>query len=349
MLKPVRVALATALFSVALGVSAASAQTTPPSPNCAAGQAPAPAVVTEQPTGVSDTNATLRGTVNPNGCLTTYHFEYGTTTAYGTKTPVTMAGSGTSPIAAVHQAIGLLPDTTYHFKLVAVSAGATVSGADMSFHTPKGCVPKVSLPLAATEAPSSVSATTAVLNGIVGPNSCETKYHFEYGTSTAYGSSTPTRAVGAGSNNVSVAAMISGLAQGTTYHYRVVAISSAGTSFGTDATFTTGRTPKPRISKIRIDSRRPAVLPGFVVAMHLHCTLGGSACNGSVALFRNNKFYGRRLYSIAAGTTRTVFIKLNGRGRRMMRHHKQLRHVEVVARSANRTVRFVVLVRTFTP
>jgi hypothetical protein len=348
-LKSLRVALAAALFAVALGVSPASAQTTPPNPNCAAGHAPAPAVVTEQATGVSDTNATLRGTVNPNGCPTTYHFEYGTTTAYGTTTPATPAGSGTSAIAAVHQAIGLLPDTTYHFKLVAVSAAGTVSGADMSFHTPKGCVPKISLPLAATQPASSVSSTTAILNGVVGPNSCETKYHFEYGTSTAYGSSTPTRSVGAGSNHTSVSALITGLAQGTTYHYRIVAISSAGTSDGTDATFTTGRTPKKPVSKIRIDSRRPSVLPGFVVAMHLHCTAGASACNGSVALFRNNKFFGRHLFSIAAGTTRTVFVKLNGRGRRLMRHHKQLRHVEVVARSANRAVRFVVLVRTFRP
>jgi hypothetical protein len=91
------------------------------------------------------------------------------------------------------------------------------------------------------------------------------------------------------------------------------------------------------------------VKPGFVVAIHLHCTSGGNTCGGSVALFRNGKFYGRHLYSIAPGTTRTVFVKLNGRGRRIMRHHKQLRHVEVVAKSTNRAVRFVVLVRTFTP
>ena len=59
----------------------------------------APAVVTGAASGVTPTTATLNGTVDPNGRATTWYFEYGTSTSYGTKTAVKDAGSGGSNIA----------------------------------------------------------------------------------------------------------------------------------------------------------------------------------------------------------------------------------------------------------
>jgi hypothetical protein len=63
--------------------------------------------------------------------------------------------------------------------------------------------------------------------------------YFEYGTTTRYGSRTATQGAGSGLAARSVSAGISGLAAATTYHYRLVARSSAGTVAGADATFTT--------------------------------------------------------------------------------------------------------------
>jgi predicted lipoprotein with Yx(FWY)xxD motif len=79
----------------------------------------------------------MKGTVNPYGLDTTYHFEYGTTTAYGTNLPVPDAdvGSGQYGVAVSQTVTGAAPSTTYHYRLVATnSAGPTMSG-DVSFTT----------------------------------------------------------------------------------------------------------------------------------------------------------------------------------------------------------------------
>jgi len=90
--------------------------------------------------------------------------------------------------------------------------------------------------LAATE-------TTATLRGGVDPRGTETSYSFQYGIDTAYGSQTPSVAVGAGMQEVKVSQTLSLLAPATTYHYRLVAMSAAGTAFGPDRAFTTKKTP----------------------------------------------------------------------------------------------------------
>jgi hypothetical protein len=83
-------------------------------------------------------------------------------------------------------------------------------------------------------------STAATLNGSVNAEGLATTYHFEYGTNTAYGTSTTVTSAGAGQTPVAVSAPISGLTPGTTYHYRLVATNSAGTSKTPDATFTAG-------------------------------------------------------------------------------------------------------------
>jgi len=98
-------------------------------------------------------------------------------------------------------------------------------------------------PLATTEAATGVGTEAATLNGAVNPQGLSTTYHFEYGTTGSYGSSTPeSGSIGAGTSNVTVNAAISGLSPGTTYHFRVVATNLEGTSYGQDKTFKTGST-----------------------------------------------------------------------------------------------------------
>ncbi len=87
---------------------------------------------------------------------------------------------------------------------------------------------------------TAVTGTTATLNGSVNPNGIATNYHFECGTTTSYGNATSTVSAGSGSTAVNVSANISGLTSGTTYHFRIAGTNSAGTSNGSDLTFTPG-------------------------------------------------------------------------------------------------------------
>jgi hypothetical protein len=95
-------------------------------------------------------------------------------------------------------------------------------------------------PAVTTTAASNVTTSGATLNGTVNPNGADASYHFQYGTSTSYGSVTTTGDAGSGSSAVNESASISGLQSSTTYHYRLVASNSGGTTNGSDQTFTTG-------------------------------------------------------------------------------------------------------------
>jgi hypothetical protein len=188
--------------------------------------------VTSPATKVTLTSATLNGTVNPYGRATTWHFEYGTSKSYGTKTALQSAGSGTSTTSVSAPISGLTTGRTYHYRIVATNTAGTANGSDVTFST-------TAMPTAVTGASSAVAATSATLNGTVNPNGQATSWYFEYGTTTAYGSTTPSKNAGSGTASVKVAASVSSLASGTTYHFRLVAKSGAGTTRGADQTFAT--------------------------------------------------------------------------------------------------------------
>src|SRR5437870_2645338 len=193
--------------------------------------ASAPVAVTGAVTTFSDTSATVTGTVNPNGQATTWHFDYGASTSYGSNTPSQNAGSGTTPVNVSAPLSGLRTGVVYHFRLVATNSAGTGRGADHTFTL-------VAAPSVTTGSASSVSATTANLNGSVVPNGQETSWHFEFGTSTSYGIATATKSAGSGTSSTNVSAAVAGLTPGTTYHYRLVATNAAGTTPGGDRTFT---------------------------------------------------------------------------------------------------------------
>jgi hypothetical protein len=99
--------------------------------------AAAPTVTTGGAAQVTVTSATLTGTVNPRGLATSYYFQYGTTTAYGSRTPSSAAGNGSTPAAAAAQITGLGSHTKYHYRLIAHNSDGTTAGNDRSFTTPR--------------------------------------------------------------------------------------------------------------------------------------------------------------------------------------------------------------------
>jgi hypothetical protein len=113
-----------------------------PSPSAAPGAVAqprpgAPTATTGTASAVTAASATVGGTVNPNGRRTTYHFDYGTTTAYGSlaPSPDAVAGSDRTAHAVSASLTGLLPGTTYHFRIVATNSRGTTAGVDASFIT----------------------------------------------------------------------------------------------------------------------------------------------------------------------------------------------------------------------
>jgi hypothetical protein len=103
---------------------------------CAA-LAQAPAVTTNAASGVTSSGATLNGSVNPGGQGSTYQFDYGTTTSYGSlvPSPAGYAGPGTNVVNESASMTGLRPDTTYHYRIEATNATGTIYGSDQTFAT----------------------------------------------------------------------------------------------------------------------------------------------------------------------------------------------------------------------
>jgi hypothetical protein len=102
----------------------------------ASAQAAVPAATTGNATSVTQTTAKLNGTVKPNNEATTWHFDYGTTTAYGTTTPdqgPIQPGSGST--SASIDIGALAPGTVYHYRLVATNASGAIPGKDRMFTT----------------------------------------------------------------------------------------------------------------------------------------------------------------------------------------------------------------------
>jgi len=99
-------------------------------------------------------------------------------------------------------------------------------------------VTTITAPAVTTGSATAVAATTATLNGTVNPNGASTATSFEYGASTAYGATMAAQTL-SGTTAQSISASIPGLVCSTTYHFRAKATNSAGTTSGSDATFTT--------------------------------------------------------------------------------------------------------------
>jgi len=199
------------------------------------GAVESPTVTTDAATSVAKTTVTLNGTLDTDGGeACSVRFQYGTTSSYGTNTSW-QSGFGTGDTFS--QAItGLTASTTYHFRAQATNSAGTVNDSDATFTTLAPTTPVV-----ATNDATGVVQGLATLNGTLtdgGGVACNCG--FEYGLTTAYGTTTATQSRTIGQT---FSREIAQLMPNTVYHFRALATNSTATGYGDDKTFTTTQMP----------------------------------------------------------------------------------------------------------
>jgi len=275
-----------------------------------------PIVATGGASSVGTGSALIAGTVNPGGSQpVSYEFSYGTSP--GDLSSSTYAGtglSGTTSVPVSSLLSGLAPNTTYYYRLDVALDGQTYAGSVQSFTTRPGA------PGASTGATTSVTSGGATVTGTVSPGGVATSYLVEFGTTTAYGQSTPETSAGGGTGSVPVTAMLSGLRARTEYHYRLVAISAGGTTVGGDRTFTTAAplAPAPRL--------RFTISLKYKLTVRFHCSKACSAhfaltlsAAGVTRLTPVTVTFARATASLRRHGWGTVTIKLSAAARRLLR------------------------------
>jgi hypothetical protein len=195
-----------------------------------------PIAKTTAATAITSTNGTINGTINPNGQVTTYYFQYGPTTSYGSVTPTTgvsAAGSNASVTKVNFILTGLTPLQITHYLLHASNGGGSSSGSDMILTN----LPNA--PTALTLNASNITAGHVVFDATINPGGSTNLYWFQYGPTASYGSLAPTNGLVAGLSTLLITNLSPSLLQGTTYHYQVITVNSGGSSVGGDMSFTT--------------------------------------------------------------------------------------------------------------
>ena len=202
------------------------------------------------------TTATVGGELNPEGFDTHYYVQYG---AEGEEYPqstqgidagsgnaaVVLGGGGAPPEVSFG---GLKAGAVYHYRLVAYNADGTTYGAPQT-------VTVLPAPEVGPASVSEVTQSSATITTSVNPEGLHTSYNLEM----AYGTSYPGDA-GSGSAPVPLTFHLSGLHAGDTYHFRLTAASSNGTSSGPELTFTTIAGPQGFVPVFAVTPSLP-ILP----------------------------------------------------------------------------------------
>ena len=223
-----------------------------------------PAATATDATNITFQSATLNGLVDAHGAETTYHFEYGTTTAYGTSTPNgTVPGSHSSSSGTVNADIGsLVPSTVYHFKLVATNSVGTTESADKTFTTPAS-------PYAPPPVPNTVSISVAPVT-------------------ITFGSTSVVSGQVAGSNNAGVQVQL----QENPYPY-TGGFKNVGATIPTDATGKYAFTVKPGLhTRYQVVAKASPPVTSAVVQVLVRFRVGFSVSDTKVHRGQRVRFKG---------------------------------------------------------
>lgn len=127
--------------------------------------AKSPTILATAPFGPSANGLTFTALVNPNAAVTTYRFQYGTSTAYGLETFGKSIPAGTVPRSVEFGINSLASHTTYHFRVVATNRAGTTIGPDTIAQT--GPFPPGKLNVATRPGKASRSHPYYVTHGVL--------------------------------------------------------------------------------------------------------------------------------------------------------------------------------------
>ncbi len=334
-----------------------------------------PVVTPRAASEVTQTEATLNGAVNPSGvkvveCL----FEFGRSSAYEASIPCsTLPGEGHSAVAVSAAISELLPGRTYHFRVVARNVHGKSASADASFVT------AAEAPGAVTESAMATGTGAGTLTGVVLPNgSAVTTCRFEYGTSSAgiLEASAPCSSLPSNTEEgTAVSASVSGLAAGTTYHYRLVASSVGGTSYGATLAFTTAATKlgegglEPPIETHNPPAPGPPTLASRELSVNSHgsleiplkCPAGSKTCAGSITVqvvmaagasshqrhgIKHHVLLASGTFKVVGGRVSTVHLRLSHTARTLLRRSHILHASATITPAAGKAARTTVTIRS---
>jgi hypothetical protein len=124
-----------------------------------------PVAVTGGAANVTQSSVVLTGRVNPRGAATTYFFQYGTTTLFGSQTGSPSAGRGRTGVRVAIAVGNLAPATRYFYRLVARNSKGISRGKRRSFKTK---AQPLGVTLAATPNPTRVGGATTLAGSVTG-------------------------------------------------------------------------------------------------------------------------------------------------------------------------------------
>jgi hypothetical protein len=275
--------------------------------------------VTADPAASIDPNSeTLNGTINPEGVQSSYHFEWSTDYSYSTIGGDFDAGNGSADVPVTDTAFNLTPNTTYHLRLAGYNTDGPnafrfIYSPDRTFTTAPAP------PLVDTTGATPVTVDGATLIGSINPQGSDSTVSFEYGLTTAYGTTTTPESI-AGVNvqvDTPVAAVpITGLQPGTTYHYRLNADNgTGGVQNGPDQTFTTAPAAAAGASSVTAVSaaltgavNAPTVATTYVFEYGLTSGYGTTTDPKNVAAGTGATTYTANIVKLTPGTTYHVRV-----------------------------------------
>jgi hypothetical protein len=196
---------------------------------------------------IGHTTATARGLVDPanGGVIEACQAKYGENTEYKSGTaacepPTPYPNGSVKEVSA--PLTGLTVGKTYHYRFEATNANGTNIGGDRIFEA------KAVLQLE-TKAATNIDRNDATLQGQLDADGLATEYFYEYGATSAYGLKTLNSEgkgisiTGAPGEILPTPFALGHLLAGHTYHYRLVAKNSLGTTKGKDVAVRTASPP----------------------------------------------------------------------------------------------------------
>ncbi len=272
----------------------------------------APTVTITSPTSTGVYTSTV-GSLNMSGNASDSASGIGAVTWNNTTTGSNGTATGTTSwtISAINLSMG---ENTIN---VVARDGANNTGTGTIKVTYSGNAPTVT-----TNAATNVTATSATLNGTVNANGLSTSAWFQYGLSAGtYTGTTTTQSV-SGSGNTTVNIAVSGLSSGKTYYYRIAASSSAGTSYGSELSFSTPDSNAPTGScainsgaaytgtttaTLNLSATDDVMVSGYYVSQN--STPPSSSAGGWVAVAATTTYTGNISYTLSGGDgNKTVYV-----------------------------------------